>query len=99
GMPHVPAAAHAPSLAQKAKVKFSRHVLHMTELPDGISGAPLEARWPTLTIESRFWSNVAVAVEYAQGVLISVLMKQLYGAPSIVLIDQAVKSLVWVRVF
>ncbi|RWW38203.1 hypothetical protein BHE74_00056577 [Ensete ventricosum] len=51
----------------------------MAKLPNGMSDAPLEARWPTLMIESRFWSDGAIATEYARGVLSLALAKQLYG--------------------
>ncbi|RZR96040.1 hypothetical protein BHM03_00024971 [Ensete ventricosum] len=47
-----------------------------------MSGAPLKACWPTLTIESQFWSDKTVIVEYARGVLSPILVKHLYGAPS-----------------
>ncbi|RZR96167.1 hypothetical protein BHM03_00025163 [Ensete ventricosum] len=38
---------------------------HMFKLPDGTLGIMHKARWPTMTIESKFWSNGAVAMEDA----------------------------------
>ncbi|RRT69974.1 hypothetical protein B296_00006249, partial [Ensete ventricosum] len=69
--------------------------LHMAELPNGELGTPFESCRSKLTVNNRFWSDSTTATEYTQGVLNSILAKQLYGAPSEVLIDWAAKSLVW----
>ncbi|RRT70319.1 hypothetical protein B296_00023380 [Ensete ventricosum] len=67
----------------------------MADLLDRTPGALLEARWSTLTTESRFWSDGVDVAEHAQGVLSPVLAKQLYEASSEVVIDWVAKSLVW----
>ncbi|RRT34530.1 hypothetical protein B296_00029054 [Ensete ventricosum] len=74
-------------------------ILQMADLVEGEPGAPMQTHWPTLTNSSHFLLEGVNATKFGWGVLNLILAKQLYGAPSKVLIDLAAKSLVWIRTF
>ncbi|RZR75413.1 hypothetical protein BHM03_00056779 [Ensete ventricosum] len=71
--------------------------LFMVDMPEGELGAPLEPRWSGLMTESRVWSEGSYVTAYERGALYPALAKQLYGSTSKVLIEEATKSLIWVR--
>ncbi|RWV94294.1 hypothetical protein GW17_00043178 [Ensete ventricosum] len=72
--------------------------LRMGNLAKGEPNTSFQACLLTLMNASHFWSDGAIVIEYKWGVLSSGLAKQLYRAPSEVLINQVVKSLVWLGV-
>lgn len=70
--------------------------LSMADLAEEEPGAPYSTRWPTLKAEGRIWSDGLAVQEFSRGMLHPTLAKWLYCSPSVVLMDQAAKSLVWV---
>ncbi|RWW78922.1 hypothetical protein BHE74_00012823 [Ensete ventricosum] len=68
----------------------------MFVLPRVEVAAPMKAHWTNLLALACLWNDGPIVVKYARGTLYSSVARQLYGAPSEGLVDQVMKSMVWV---
>ncbi|RWW41751.1 hypothetical protein BHE74_00052748 [Ensete ventricosum] len=69
GEPPYPRAMKDLCQTQPRREVKSFQALHIIDLQEGESSAPLQARWLSLTNESRFWLDGVAAAEFDQGVL------------------------------
>ncbi|RWV89355.1 hypothetical protein BHE74_00047174 [Ensete ventricosum] len=73
----------------RARVKYEPfQALFMVDQSEGELGAPLEPRSSSLTIENRVWSYSSSVAAYERGALCPVLLKQLHGSTSKMLIEK-----------
>ncbi|RZR92335.1 hypothetical protein BHM03_00020643 [Ensete ventricosum] len=70
----------------------------MFVLPRVEVAAPMKAHWTNLLALACLWNDGPIVVKYARGTLYSSVARQLYGAPSEGLVDQVMKSMVWVTI-
>ncbi|RWW52600.1 hypothetical protein BHE74_00040966 [Ensete ventricosum] len=64
----------------------------MSDLPEVEVGGLSKARWSNLPPSTWLWASELVTTEFMKGALHLTITRQLYGAPSKELVDQAAKD-------